>query len=135
MYKPKSSTTDDVTSSLIGSGELLLMLSLLCDGLTGAVQERMKSEHKTKSAPMMINMNFWSVIFLGTALVLTGELWEFYQFAFIKHPGILLEIPLLALASALGQVSFLRFSTVQKDSNDPPQKYSGNKEHKGVFIL
>ena len=54
---------------------------------------------------MMINMNFWSVIFLGTALVLTGELWEFYQFAFIKHPGILLEIPLLALASALGQVS------------------------------
>ena len=106
MYKPKSSTTDDVTSSLIGSGELLLMLSLLCDGLTGAVQERMKSEHKTKSAPMMINMNFWSVIFLGTALVLTGELWEFYQFAFIKHPGILLEIPLLALASALGQVSF-----------------------------
>ena len=106
MYKPKSSTTDDVTSSLIGSGELLLMLSLLCDGLTGAVQERMKSEHQTKSAPMMINMNFWSVIFLGTALVLTGELWEFYQFAFIKHPGILLEIPLLALASALGQVSF-----------------------------
>lgn len=103
MYKPKSSTTDDVSSSLIGSGELLLMLSLLCDGLTGAVQERMKSEHKTKSAPMMINMNFWSVIFLGTALVLTGELWEFYQFAFIKHPGILLEIPLLALASALGQ--------------------------------
>merc|ERR1719394_2381764 len=52
---------------------------------------------------MMINMNFWSVIFLGTALVLTGELWEFYQFAFIRHPGILLEIPLLALASALGQ--------------------------------
>merc|ERR1711990_1042816 len=40
----------------------------------------------------------------------TGELWEFYQFAFIKHPGILLEIPLLALASALGQ--FFIFMTV-----------------------
>jgi UDP-galactose transporter B1 len=103
MYKPKSGASDNVNSNLIGSGELLLMLSLLCDGLTGAVQERMKSEHQTKSAPMMINMNFWSVIFLGTALVLTGELWEFYQFSFIKHPGILLEIPLLALASALGQ--------------------------------
>ena len=72
---------------------------------TGAVQERMKAEHQTKSAPMMIAMNFWSVIFLGSALIVTGELWEFYQFAFIRNPGVLLEIPFACLASALGQVS------------------------------
>ena len=29
---------------LVGVGELLLLLSLTCDGLTGAVQERMKLE-------------------------------------------------------------------------------------------
>ena len=106
MYKPKNGSTDDTSDgSVIGSGELLLILSLLCDGLIGAVQERMKTEHQTKSGPMMTMMNFWSVIFLGTALVLTGELWEFYQFAFIRHPAVLLEIPMLALASAFGQVS------------------------------
>ena len=76
------------------------MLSFL-----GAVQERMKTEHQTKSAPMMIAMNFWSVVFLGSALIVTGELWEFYQFAFIRHPGVLLEIPSACLASAFGQVS------------------------------
>ena len=65
----------------------------------------MKAEHQTKSAPMMIAMNFWSVIFLGSALIVTGELWEFYQFAFIRNPGVLLEIPFACLASALGQVS------------------------------
>jgi UDP-galactose transporter B1 len=31
------------------------------DGLTGAVQERMISEHKTKSGYMMLNMNVWSI--------------------------------------------------------------------------
>ena len=65
----------------------------------------MKTEHQTKSAPMMIAMNFWSVVFLGSALIVTGELWEFYQFAFIRHPGVLLEIPSACLASAFGQVS------------------------------
>jgi len=103
MYKPKSNTADNASALVIGSGELLLALSLLCDGLTGAVQERMKAEHQTKSAPMMTAMNFWSIVFLGSALIVTGELWEFYQFAFIRHPGVLLEIPLLAVASAFGQ--------------------------------
>merc|ERR1719357_1963792 len=44
MYKPKSNTADNTSASIIGAGELLLALSLLCDGLTGAVQERMKTE-------------------------------------------------------------------------------------------
>ena len=45
MYKdkPKSST-----ESTLGIGEILLLLSLTCDGLTGAVQERMKREHQTR---------------------------------------------------------------------------------------
>ena len=35
MYKPKSNTADNTSASIIGAGELLLALSLLCDGLTG----------------------------------------------------------------------------------------------------
>ena len=99
MYKdkPKSST-----ETAIGIGELLLLLSLTCDGLTGAVQERMKSEHRTKSGPMMTNMNMWSILILGAALVATGELIEFLKFV-QRHPDVLWQMSTLSIASALGQ--------------------------------
>ena len=38
---------------MIGLGEILLLISLTCDGVTGAVQERMKAEYGTKSGHMM----------------------------------------------------------------------------------
>ena len=54
-------------------GEILLLVSLTCDGLTGAIQERMKAEHGTKSGHMMQAMNKWSVLYLGIALTFTGK--------------------------------------------------------------
>lgn len=88
--------------SLLGLGEIMLLLSLTCDGLTGAVQERMKSEYKTKSGAMMTSMNKWSVFYLGIALTATGELWEFIGFV-QRHPSVLYELGLFSIASALGQ--------------------------------
>merc|ERR1719447_2716297 len=44
MYKENSSKSLG-GDSLFGVGELLLLVSLTCDGLTGALQERMKLEH------------------------------------------------------------------------------------------
>lgn len=35
------------------------------DGLTGAIQERMKSEYQSKSGHMMYYMNLWSVGYLA----------------------------------------------------------------------
>ena len=49
MYKDGSKKTGDTGAGLIGVGEILLLVSLTCDGLTGAIQERMKLEHATKS--------------------------------------------------------------------------------------
>lgn len=49
---------------------LLQVLSLTMDGLTGAVQERMIAESKTKSGHMMLNMNLFSIGYLAI-----GELW------------------------------------------------------------
>jgi hypothetical protein len=34
------------------------------DGLTGAIQERMKNEYQSKSGHMMLSMNKWSVGYL-----------------------------------------------------------------------
>jgi len=100
MYKDKPKSSTD--STILGIGEILLLLSLTCDGLTGAVQEIMKREHQTKSGHMMTAMNMWSILMLGAALVATREMFEFFSFV-QKHPDILWQMSSLSVASALGQ--------------------------------
>lgn len=83
MFKDGKTTDKSEDEGVIGIGEILLLVSLTCDGLTGAVQERMKTEHNTKSGHMMKAMNKWSVFYLSIALVCSGELWDFI--AFVLH--------------------------------------------------
>lgn len=102
MYKDSAAGKAGEGESLLGVGELLLILSLTCDGLTGAVQERMKSEHGTKSGHMMLAMNKWSLGYLTLALLLTGEGLQFVQFI-QRHPAVIWELASFSVASALGQ--------------------------------
>lgn len=102
MYKDKAGKAAAEAGSGIGLGEILLLVSLACDGITGAVQERMKAEHNTRSGHMMKAMNLWSMIFLGVALVLTGEGLEFIGFI-SRHPGVIWQILSFCVASAFGQ--------------------------------
>jgi len=103
MYKDgKANASKSDADGILGMGEILLLVSLTCDGVTGAVQERMKSEHQTKSGHMMRSMNMWSVLFLAVALTATGELWDFLGFV-SRHPSVLWQIGLFSVASALGQ--------------------------------
>lgn len=101
MYKDnkKSGSSD---GGLVGVGELLLLVSLTCDGLTGAVQERMKLEHATKSGHMMLAMNKWSVCYLALALAATGEGLQFVSFI-QRHPAIVWQLASFSVMSALGQ--------------------------------
>ena len=105
MYKDNVGTNKNTMTkgeSYVGVGELLLILSLTCDGLTGAVQERMKTEHKTKSGHMMMSMNKWSIMYLGITLSITGEGLEFISFI-NRHPAIIWQLASFSCASALGQ--------------------------------
>lgn len=102
MYKDGKTTGKSEDEGVIGIGEILLLVSLTCDGLTGAVQERMKAEHSTKSGHMMKAMNKWSVFYLGIALVCSGEIWEFIAFVG-RHPSIVWQLASVSIASALGQ--------------------------------
>lgn len=106
MYKDSKSST---SSSIFGVGELLIFISLVMDGLTAAVQERMRSESKTKSGHLMINMNQWSIVILGVAVLLTGEFITFIDFV-KRHPNVLWELVSFSAASAFGQ--FFIFLTV-----------------------
>lgn len=86
-----------------GLGEILLILSLSMDGLTGAIQERMRAASKPSAQHMMLAMNYWSTIMLAVALILTGEGREFLAFS-LKHPELFGHLASLALAGAIGQL-------------------------------
>ncbi|XP_006099012.1 solute carrier family 35 member B1 isoform X2 [Myotis lucifugus] len=107
MYKPKKVV--GMEEHTIGYGELLLLLSLTLDGLTGVSQDHMRAHYQTGSNHMMLNINLWSTLLLGAAILFTGELWEFLSFA-DRYPAIIYNILLFGLTSALGQ-SFI-FMTV-----------------------
>lgn len=100
MYKEGQVNKNSESSGL---GEILLILSLSMDGLTGAIQERMRAASKPSAQHMMLAMNYWSTLMLGAALVLTGEGSEFVAFT-IKHPELIGHLASLALAGAIGQL-------------------------------
>lgn len=103
MYKDSNKSMVQSDSSFIGFGEILVFLSLTMDGLTGAIQDRMRAEHSSKSGHMMLNMNFWSVVYVGPAIILTGEFKQLLGFV-DRHPIIVWDLLLLALTGALGQM-------------------------------
>ena len=59
-----------------GWGELLLLISLTLDGMTGASQEKMRAEFSTKAHAMMFAVNKWSAVYLGAAILFTGEIFR-----------------------------------------------------------
>lgn len=63
----------------------------------------MRSESAPTAQHMMQGMNFWSSLFLGVALILSGEGVTFFQFI-SRHPLCLADIAALAIAGALGQL-------------------------------
>ncbi|KFV67097.1 Solute carrier family 35 member B1, partial [Dryobates pubescens] len=107
LYKPQRGAAPE--EHTFGYGELLLLLSLTLDGLTGVAQDHMRAHYQTGSNHMMLNVNLWSTLFLGAGILFTGELWEFLSFT-ERYPSIIYSILLFGLTSALGQ-SFI-FMTV-----------------------
>lgn len=73
------------------------------DGMTGAIQERMKAECESKSGHMMLNMNLWSTLYLTVGVFATNEIWHFIEFVKM-FPFILTNIFAFSVLSALGQV-------------------------------
>eukprot|EP00794_Sanderia_malayensis_P002953 gene2953-3404_t len=101
LYKEKKQTTAASQQS-IGYGEMLLLTSLVLDGMTGACQEKMRSLYATHSHHMMLAVNKWSFLILSTAILVTGELWSFIGFCG-RYPFVIWNILAFAIMSALGQ--------------------------------
>lgn len=75
------------------------------DGITGAIQDKIRQQHKTNAHVMMYYMNLFSSLYLLIGVLLTGELFDFMIFV-QSYPKVIMELLILAVASALGQVFF-----------------------------
>ncbi|GAB1610151.1 solute carrier family 35 member B1-like [Argonauta hians] len=111
LYKDKKVISNEAEPKTLGMGEILLLISLTMDGLTGAIQDKMRAKSPTNAFNMMFYMNAFSVIWLLIALTFTGEGVEFGMFAY-RHPKVLVGILAFGIASAIGQ-TFI-FLTVSK---------------------
>jgi len=98
MYKDGKS---DGGGFSLGIGEILLLVSLTMDGLTGVMQEKMRA-HNTRAHYMMMNMNLSALVLLSAGLLITGEAWEATAFC-IRNPSIIPHLVTFGLASAMGQ--------------------------------
>lgn len=81
MMKESKLHSASAPEQAIGIGEVLLILSLAMDGLTGAVQDRMRAAHSPTAQQIMVAMNAWSTMLLAIAVVFTGEIFHFIAFA------------------------------------------------------
>lgn len=86
----------------IGFGETLIIISLVLDGLTGTIQDKLRSAHSVSAYHMMYAVNAFASVYLAASVVLSGELWSVTEFI-QRHPSILLNIAVFSIASAIGQ--------------------------------
>lgn len=103
LFMFKEDKTSNSPLEKEGLGQLLLIMSLIMDGLIGAIQERMRQHSSPSAQHMMVAMNGWSTLFVIPALLITGEAIEFVAFA-TKYPQMLGHLATLAVAGALGQL-------------------------------
>lgn len=91
-------------------GEVLLVVSLVMDGFTAAIQERMLINYKTKALHMMASINKWSAVFLLIIVSTSGEIVSFFNFMY-NHPKLTWNLVIYSVVNAQGQV-FL-FMTIE----------------------
>ncbi|XP_057665495.1 solute carrier family 35 member B1 homolog [Diorhabda carinulata] len=103
LFMLKDKVKSQTEESSIGIGELLLVLSLIMDGLIGAIQERIRAESKPTGVQMMEIANAWSVLFLSIIIIISGEYYKFYEFA-TRFPYVVTNLLMLGITSAVGQL-------------------------------
>lgn len=98
LYKSDRQTDDE---SYLGYA--LVGFSLLMNGCTAGVQEKMRSNSKPSSLHLMMFMNAWSSIFLVLGVAVSGEFEQFVEFC-KNHPEVIIDISLILLVGGCGQL-------------------------------
>lgn len=100
IYKDGKSKDGDSNNHI---GLILIGISLLSDGVLGAIEDRMRAATKPSTFNFMFSINMYSAIFLAVGTVLTGEISKFYEFA-LKYPDVYAKIGSAAIVGSFGQI-------------------------------
>jgi len=97
LYKPAESHVHQE-----GVGYILLLMSLLCDGLCGGMQEKVRNTFGPAESSMMLWTNFCSFFLIAPPLFWTDEFSK-ALFFILRHPKIIPRLLTFFLCSAIGQ--------------------------------
>ncbi|CRL04981.1 CLUMA_CG018169, isoform A [Clunio marinus] len=100
IYKDGKSGEEKDNSSI---GLILIGMSLLSDGVLGAIEDRMRAATKPSALNFMFSINMFAAIFLAVIVVASGEISHFFTFA-TKYPEVYMKIGTLAIVGSFGQV-------------------------------
>ncbi|XP_063700630.1 solute carrier family 35 member B1 homolog [Culicoides brevitarsis] len=100
MYNKDKKTN---ISEAVWYGEILLLVSLLLDGLRSGFEERIRHESAPAPFSMMLAINGYSAVFLTISAFVTGDAINFVKFVG-KYPEVLYLLSGMAFISGIGQV-------------------------------
>lgn len=83
-------------------GLILLFVSLILDGLTGASQDRLQEKYRLSTHELMFYINIWAVLLLVILSAFTGQAWEGYSYC-LENPPIIYYFLTASITSAAGQ--------------------------------
>lgn len=98
-----SGQSSEKKSDKVWWGEVLLVVSLLIDGICNGLQERIRNDYAPTAFSMMLKMNGWSFLMLGLASTISGEVESFIYFA-QRHPQVITKILSFGVVGAFGQI-------------------------------
>lgn len=98
FYKPGFNPKDESTL-----GYILVGISLMMNGFTAGVQEKMRSNARASPLNLMLFINSWSSAFLIVAVIVSNEFRGFIEFS-TKHPEIIFNIILILIVGGFGQI-------------------------------
>lgn len=97
LYRP-----DQKSNTETNLGYILVGVSLLMNGCTAGVQEKMRAVARPSPLNLMLFLNSWSSLFLIIGVIVSGEISGFIEFC-KKHPEILVQISLILVVGGCGQ--------------------------------
>lgn len=89
-------------SDLSYIGDILIGVSLLCDGLLGASQDLMRKSSKPTAVNFMYHTNAYSSLIATSIILVNGEWIEFVQFC-MNHNIVLVYLAAVVFTGSFGQ--------------------------------
>jgi solute carrier family 35 (UDP-galactose transporter), member B1 len=101
VYNEKDSKKGAESNSYVGL--VLIGISLLADGVLGAIEDRMRAATRPSALNFMFSLNLYGAVLLAVVSVAYGETRGFFEFV-LKYPDVLWKIGSSALVGSCGQI-------------------------------